>query len=82
MIRGRNAIEEFWDNVMKMGAKKAVLTTVELSGNGNALHELGTGVLTIHPEGQEPVEQRVKYVVVWKHTVDGWKYQWDIWNSI
>jgi uncharacterized protein (TIGR02246 family) len=81
MIRGRKAIEEFWDGVMKMGVKEAVLTTVELSGSGNTLHELGKGILKIHPEGQEPVEQKVKYVVVWKHTADGWKYQWDIWNS-
>ena len=81
MIRGRKAITEFWDSVMKMGAKEAVLTTVELSGSGNTLHELGTGLLKIYPEGQEPVEQRVKYVVVWTLTADGWKYQWDIWNS-
>lgn len=81
MIRGRNAIESFWDSVIKMGAKQAVLTTVELSGSGDTLHELGTGTLTIHPEGQDPVEQQVKYVVVWKRTTDGWKYQWDIWNS-
>ncbi|MHA2301094.1 MAG: YybH family protein [Candidatus Thorarchaeota archaeon] len=81
MIRGRKAIEKFWSGVMKMGAKEAELTTVELSGSGNTLHELGNGLLKIHPEGQEPVEQRVKYVVVWKLTADGWKYQWDIWNS-
>jgi uncharacterized protein (TIGR02246 family) len=81
IIRGRNAIEAFWDSVIKMGAKEAVLTTVELSGSGDTLHELGKGTLTIHPKGQEPTVQKVKYVVVWTHTVDGWKYQWDIWNS-
>jgi hypothetical protein len=36
---------------MKMGAKEAILTTVELSGSGNTLHELGKGILRIHPEG-------------------------------
>ena len=81
MIRGRKSIEAFWDGVMKMGAKEAILTTVELSNNDSTLHELGTGILKIHPAGEEPVEQKVKYVVVWKHTPEGWKYQWDIWNS-
>jgi ketosteroid isomerase-like protein len=81
MIRGRKAIEVFWDGVIKMGAKQAVLTTLELSGNGDTMHELGTGTLTINPEGQVPVEQQVKYVVVWKRTAAGWKYQWDIWNN-
>ena len=81
IIRGRNAIEEFWDGVMKMGVKEVVLNTVELSGSSDMMHELGSGILTIQAEDQAPVEQRVKYVVVWKRTADGWKYQWDIWNS-
>lgn len=81
MIRGRKAIEVFWDGVMKMGVRKVALSTVEVFGSGDTLHELGTGILTIHAEGEKPVEQQVKYVVVWKRTVDGWKYQWDIWNS-
>lgn len=81
MIRGRKAIEEFWDGVMKIGVKEVVLTTVELCGSGDWLHELGKGILKIKPEGQEPIEQEAKYVVVWKRTADGWKYQWDIWNS-
>ena len=81
MIRGRKAIEAFWDGVMKMGANEAMLTTVELSGSGDTRYELGTGTLTIHPKGQEPTVQNVKYDVVWKRTSDGWRYQWDIWNS-
>ena len=81
MIKGKKSIEEFWGAVIGMGANDAVLTTVELSGSGDTLQELGKGVLKIKPEGQEPVEQKLKYVVVWKRTADGWKYQWDIWNS-
>jgi ketosteroid isomerase-like protein len=42
---------------------------------------MGRGVLKVQPEGGEPADQPVKYVVVWKRTPDGWKYQWDIWNT-
>jgi uncharacterized protein (TIGR02246 family) len=81
MIHGRKAIEEFWGGVMASGVKEAKLTTVKLSGGGDIIQEMGTGVLKVHPEGGEPVEQKAKYVVVWKRTSDGWKYMWDIWNS-
>jgi len=81
MIHGKKAIEEFWGGVMASGVKEAKLTTVELSGSGDYIQEMGTGVLKSHPEGGEPAEQNAKYVVVWKHTPDGWKYKWDIWNS-
>ena len=81
MIHGKKAIEEFWGGVMASGVKEAKLTTVELSGSGDYIQEMGTGVLKSHPEGGEPSEQNAKYIVVWKNTPDGWKYKWDIWNS-
>jgi len=81
MIRGRQGIEEFWGAAMRMGVKGVVLTTVELSGNGDTVQELGKYALKIQPQGKEPVEDKGKYVVVWKRTAEGWKYHWDIWNS-
>ena len=81
MIRGRPGIKEFWGAFMQMGAIDGVLTTVELSGSGDTVNEIGKYTLKIQPEGQEPVEERGKYVVVWKRTADGWKMHWDIWNS-
>ncbi len=81
MIQGRGAIEEFWRTVMASGVKEAELTTLELFGDGDYLHEKGTGILRVHPPGETPAEQRIKFVVVWKHTADGWKNLWDIWNA-
>jgi ketosteroid isomerase-like protein len=82
IVRGREAIEKFWSGVMHPGAKEANLTTLELTGGGEYVHEMGTGVLKIQ-SGKEakPIEQHVKYVVVWKRTIDGWMNNWDIWNS-
>jgi len=79
MVQGKKAIEEFWGAVIASGVK-GVLTTVELVSSGEYLHERGTGILTIHPLGGTPSEQKIKYVVVWKRTAEGWKNYWDIWN--
>ena len=81
MIHGKKAIEEFRGGAIASGVKEAMLTTVELTGKGDSLHEMGTGALKSQPEGGEPAVQNAKYVVVWKRTPDGWKYKWDIWNA-
>jgi len=81
MIRGRQGIEKFWRAAIQMGVKDAVLTTMELSGSGDIIHEIGNYTLKIHPEGQQPIEDKGKYIVIWKHTASGWKLHRDIWNS-
>ena len=82
MIQGRQGIEEFWNALIQMGLKDAVLTTVEVFGSGDLAYEIGKATITIHLEGQDPIEQKAKYVVVWKQTADGsWKLHVDIWNS-
>ncbi len=81
-ITGKTAIEAFWGAVMGMGVKDAVLTTVEVTGSGDMVCEIGKYKLTIQPEGQEAVEDIGKYVVIWKQAEDGtWKLHIDIWNT-
>jgi uncharacterized protein (TIGR02246 family) len=81
MIRGRQGIEKFWGAAIQMGVKDAVLTTMELSGSGDIIHEIGNYALQIHPKGQKPIEDKGKYIVIWKHTASGWKLHRDIWNT-
>ena len=81
MIRGRQGIEKFWRAAIQMGVKDAVLTTMELSGSGDIIHEIGNYTLKIHPEGQQPIEDKGKYIVIWKNTAYGWKLHRDIWNT-
>jgi len=82
MIKGRGGIEAFWRGGLQMGIKEAVLTTVDVSGGGDLAYEIGTFALKVQPEGKEPIEQKGKYVVVWKKAPDGvWKLHVDIWNS-
>lgn len=82
IIRGKQGIEAFWQVVIDMGVKDAALTTVEVMGVGDMVCEIGQYTLTIQPEGQEAMEDKGKYVVIWKQAEDGsWKLHVDIWNT-
>jgi ketosteroid isomerase-like protein len=80
-IQGKEAIKNFWKTAMDSGVKEANLTTLELTGNEEYVHERGTGLLKIQTKTGKPTQQKIKYVVVWKHTPEGWKNKWDIWNN-
>lgn len=82
IIRGRQAITQFWQQVMGMGVKGADLTTVELEVvSDDTAYEIGRALLTIEPEGGARMQQEGKFVVVWKRRENGWKWHVDIWNS-
>ena len=83
MIRGNEAIGEFWKATRDSGVRGAALTTVEVGRSGDVAYEVGKVSLTIQPVGKEPTTAVAKYVVVWKRQADGsWKLHRDIWNSL
>lgn len=80
-VNGRRAIEEFWGGAIKgMGLKDAILKTVEVVGSGDTVTERGEYVLKLE-SGGKPKEDKGKYIVVWRNTLEGWKLHWDIWTS-
>ncbi|MEW6271389.1 MAG: SgcJ/EcaC family oxidoreductase [Thermodesulfobacteriota bacterium] len=83
MIRGNDAIGQFWKATRDSGVRSAVLTTVDVGRSGDVAYEAGNVSLTIDPAGGEPTTAAAKYVVVWKREADGsWKLHRDIWNSL
>ncbi len=82
VIRGKENAEAFWGTSIQNGVIMEEHKTMEIIREGDTATEWGTYVVSFHPEGQEPVEEKGKYVVVWKRMADGsWKKHWDIWNS-
>jgi ketosteroid isomerase-like protein len=81
-VQGKRAIEEFWRSVMQSGVEEANLTTLDLIGNDDFIHERGTGILKVHSKNGKISEQKIKYVVVWKRVANEWKNLWDIWNGV
>jgi len=82
MIRGGKAIKEFWEagfNVL--GYKDCEFTTAEVVGTGETITEWGRYFLKAQPKGQKAIEDRGKYITLWKRTPKGWKIHWDIFNS-
>jgi uncharacterized protein (TIGR02246 family) len=83
MVKGRQAITEFWGATKESGVTSVTLSTVDVGESGDLAYEVGTAVLTIEQDGQGPVEAAAKYVVVWKRQSDGsWQLHRDIWNDL
>ena len=77
-ITGKPAIQQFWQGVMDMGIKAALLETVELEAHGDTAIDVGR--YTMQGEGDKILDKG-KYLVVWKQEDGQWKLHRDIWNS-
>jgi uncharacterized protein (TIGR02246 family) len=81
LIKGKQAIEEYYRTLFQMGMKEVVLTTIEVEGSGGTVYEIGKTKVRIRPEGQEAIQDSSKYLVIWKRQADGtWKVHVDIWS--
>jgi uncharacterized protein (TIGR02246 family) len=81
LIKGKQAIEEFYRKLFQMGVKEIVLSTIEVEGSDGTVYEIGKTKVLIQPEGQEAIQDSTKYLVIWKRQADAtWKVHADIWN--
>jgi uncharacterized protein (TIGR02246 family) len=80
-VRGRHAIQQFWQGARDAGIQTVALHTVQVDAEGDVAAEIGTADLTVQAAGQASTVG-VKYVVVWKRRAGGpWELAIDIWNS-
>ena len=81
MISGREAIREFWSNLIQSAnAKSAVLESIDVIPAGGGVIEIGRATLTIQP-ADTATKLEVKYVVYWREEDGLWKWHVDIWNQ-
>ena len=82
LISGREAIKNFWSNLISsVNAKSAVLTSLEVIPSGDGVVEIGRATLTVEPPGQPEAQMEVKYIVYWRQEDGKWKWHVDIWNQ-
>ena len=81
MMKGRDAIQAFWQGAMSMGVSEAKLETLEVETRDDLAYEVGRFEMAVQPQGGERAELKGKYVVVWKLGGDGWRMHVDIWNG-
>ncbi len=80
-IYGKNRINEFWAGAIKMGATDVTLTSVHVFLMGHYTCEIGQYNLTIEPQNVPTIEDKGKYLVIWKEQDGNWKLHIDIWNT-
>ena len=77
-VDGRDAIEMFWRGTLALPVREMQLHTVEISGAGPDVSELGRYVI-VGDDGN--TLDSGKYIVIWKRETGGWRIYRDIWNS-
>jgi uncharacterized protein (TIGR02246 family) len=82
MVRGRAAIQAYWQGLLDAGAKDVSLTTTHVASSGNVAYEAGTYQFTMAAPGAQPVTDRGKYLVGFRREADGkWRMAYDVFNS-
>ena len=82
MVKGRQAIQQMWQETMDSGVKSLSFTVIDVGASGDLAHETGTALMNVQPAGKESTTASVKYVVLWKKQGNDWKLHRDIWNDL
>ena len=82
MVLGRAAVKAFWNYGFKeLGYKEADFKTDEVVDFSDFSMERGTFTFKAQAKGQKVMEERGKYITIWKRTPKGYQIHWDIFNS-
>ena len=77
IIRGKEALKTFYDDMLKSGATDLRLNVAEVSGSGPLAYQTGTYELN----RANNVRDRGKYLFVLRKIADNWRYEYTMWNS-
>ncbi|MDQ6777237.1 MAG: DUF4440 domain-containing protein [Actinomycetota bacterium] len=82
LLAGSDASAGFWKAGIASGIRGAELTTLTIEERHDLAIEVGRYALRIQPNGENPVTDTGKYVVVHTRTPTGdWHWDLDIFNS-
>jgi ketosteroid isomerase-like protein len=82
IIRGKDALKSFYDDLIKSGATNLKLDVAEVSGHGPLAYQSGTYEMDVKAaSGPGPTHDRGKYLFVLRRMADTWRYEYSMWNS-
>ena len=81
IIRGKDALKDFYNDLFKRGATNLRMEIAEVSGHGPLAYQSGTYELDWRPDTGTPGRDRGKYLFVLRKMGNGWKYEYTMWNS-
>ena len=78
VVSGPEAIGVFWQGVIDSGIARVDLITGEVDRDGDTAIEVSRFEMF---GGDGSIAAVGKYIVIWKHTGNGWQLHRDIWNA-
>jgi uncharacterized protein (TIGR02246 family) len=81
IIRGKDALKTFYDDMFKAGATNLKLEPTEVSGHGPLAYQSGTYEMDYKPAAGAATHDRGKYLFVLRRLNDTWRYEYTVWNS-
>ena len=81
VIRGKDALKTFYDDLLKSGAADLKLNVGEVSGHGPLAYQTGTYEMEIKKGDGAGTRDRGKYLFVLRKFNDTWRYEYSMWNS-
>ena len=81
LIRGKDALKTFYDDLLKSGATDLKLDVTEVSGHGPLAYQSGTYEMNVKPASGAASHDRGKYLFVLRRMGDTWRLEYTVWNS-
>ena len=81
IIRGKEALKTFYDDLLASGATDLKLAITEVSGHGPLAYQSGTYEMEVKPATGPSSRDRGKYLFVLRKLADTWRYEYTMWNS-
>jgi ketosteroid isomerase-like protein len=81
IIRGKDALKNFFTDLFQRGATNLRLDIAEVSGHGPLAYQSGTYEVDYKPATGTASRDRGKYLFVLRKMGTGWKYEYTMWNS-
>ena len=77
-IKGRQAIEAYWQEAVDMGIRSIKIDLVELEQHGDSATEISRYTML---DANDAVVDHGKGIMIWKYDGSAWKMHRDIWTS-
>jgi uncharacterized protein (TIGR02246 family) len=81
VIRGRDALKTFYDELFTSGATNLKLNVTEVSGHGPLAYQSGTYEMDVKPATGPVQHDRGKYLFIARKVNNAWRYEYTVWNS-
>jgi ketosteroid isomerase-like protein len=81
VLRGKDALKTFYDEMLKGGGTNLKLDAGEISGHGPLAYQSGSYELDMKPAGGAETHDRGKYLFILRKMAGTWRYEYTVWNS-